>query len=81
MLMEKAKPPCPSLQIFDGRGVLVDVLPIINSPQDVRGILPRGVFVADRTGPDPNLGESLDLSTPHEWYLDVYGCGRVPSFA
>lgn len=56
--------PNPNLQIFNGYGVLVDVLPSIASHHETRGIVPSGLVVQHPFQPHPH-GE-----------IYVYECGR-----
>jgi len=58
--------PHPNLQIFDGHGVLMDVLPAVagHHEQDVRGLVPPGLIVQHPCAPHPH-GEIM-----------VYTCGR-----
>ncbi len=56
--------PNPNLQIFDGYGTLVDVLPTVAHPHDTIDRIPPGQIIQHPFTPHPH-GE-----------IDVYGCGR-----
>ena len=58
----------PNSQIFDDRGVLVDVLPILFTSQPCLHMLPRGELVMP-AGP-PLAGGAIAYS-----HMDVYACG------
>ena len=61
----------PNSQIFDDRGVLVDVLPILFTSQPALHMFPRGVVIMPATPPLAGGAISYD-------HIDVYRCGAKP---